>query len=113
MKVGIGAGNPVGGTPPMEKPVAWRTASASALPMSTPVTAARRSGSSRFAPETSARTGAPPARNTSDFTICPTLVPTASAASCAVRVEVGNSWMRAARPAAERAAWTRSGAEVF
>ena len=46
--------------------------------------------------------------NTSDLTICPTLVPTAAAASTAVRAESGVSTIVQSSPDARRALRTRS-----
>ena len=96
----------------MANPVASRTAFASAFRIAAPVRDSRRARSTRFVPETSARTGTRPAKKRSDFTIWPTWTPIESAASCAVRVEVANSSMRAAMPAVLSAARTRSGAEI-
>ncbi len=85
----------------MAYPVASRTASAPAFKTGRPASAASRARSSRFEPDTSAKIGRPAAMKTSDLTIWLTVVPTAAAASTAVRVEAGNSSTgRSSSPAA-------------
>src|SRR5499427_11152556 len=52
-------------------------------------------------------TGAPSTVNTSDFAICPTPTPTASAACCEVRASTDSSTTLRSRPSAVSAAWKR------
>ena len=53
---------PTGGTPPMAKPVASRTKSASARTIGSPISAATFFSSTRFAPEATTSTGPPALR---------------------------------------------------
>src|SRR4029079_4133556 len=64
--------------------------------------------SPRRSPGTSATTARPSQTKTSDLTIWASSHPTASAASWAVCVPSGNSWMRASAPDSRRYAETRS-----
>src|SRR5438876_4540255 len=106
MKTVSGRAWPMGGTPPMPNPVASRTSSVLARRTGRPRCAARRSVSRRFAPETSARSGSWPAMKTSDLTMRPTVVPTATAACSAVRVLSAHSLTVVGTPAAARAVAT-------
>ena len=65
-------------------------------------------GSPRRSPGTRATTGRSSQMRTSDFTIWSRSQPTAAAASCAVGVPSGNSWMRASAPDSRRKEDTRS-----
>ena len=81
---------PTGATPPMAKPVAARTKSASALAMGSPTAAASLPISTRRAPEDITRIGvslAPP-RKTSELAIWPTSQPRNSAASSRCREQL-------------------------
>ena len=99
-----------GGTPPMAKPVRLRTNSASALPTGSCRAAARRSRSTRFAPEDITRTARSLAfaRNTRELAICATEQPRKSDAACAVRAAPGSSTIPVATPARSSTERTRS-----
>ena len=89
---------PTGGTPPMAKPVASRTKSASARAIGSPTAAAAFFSSTRSTPEAMTSTARPlvPPRKISDLAISATSQPIAAAASAAVRVLASNSstWNR-------------------
>ncbi len=84
---------PTGGTPPIAKPVASRTKSASARAIGSPIAAAAFFSSTRSTPEAMIKTARPlvAPRKISDFAICATSQPIAAAASAAVRVLASNS----------------------
>ena len=104
---------PMGGMPPMVKPVSSRASFALARRTSgSPVTAARRARSTRLGPDTRHRMGssAPPsagATKTSDFTICPSSASTAPAASPAVCVDSVNTRTSRVTPLRAAASTTR------
>ena len=104
---------PIGGMPPIVKPVSSRASFAFARRTSgSPVTAASRARSTRFGPDTRQRTGssapsASGATNTSDFTIWPSSAPTAAAASSAVCVDSLNTWTSSVTPFRAAASTTR------
>jgi hypothetical protein len=84
---------PTGGTPPIVKPVAARTNSASARPIGSPTTLSTSFSSTRLTPDATMSTERllRTVRNMSDFAICGTVQPIADAASAAVRVLASNS----------------------
>jgi hypothetical protein len=86
------------------------TVSASARRTLPPASIASFRSSTRLTPEAMTMTGAPSMVKTSDFAICPTPTPTASAACWEVRASTGSS--STARPSqmASSAAWTRAAA---
>src|SRR5690606_15499215 len=105
---------PSGATPPMAKPVAWRTRSASARFGAAGNPSARPSASRSQcrSPATSAMTARfspfrPSEANASDFTMAPTSQPSASAACCAVRTASPRAITRSSAPKGASAARTR------
>lgn len=84
---------PIGGMPPMAKPVCWRTKSASDLSIGSPPNCSTFFSSTRFLPLAMIQMGLPvflPLK-IKLLAICPTSQPIASVASCAVRVSCLNS----------------------
>ena len=114
MTTRIGRLWPIGGMPPIEKPVSSFASRAVARRMSAaPVIAASRARSTRFGPETRQRIGSSSpwsagATKTSDLTIWPSSAPTAAAASSAVWVDASKTRMSRVTPfraAASRTRW--------
>ncbi len=92
-----------GATAPGAKPVACSTsAGRAARAVAAPTALLTFSTSARRSPGTSTSTGRPSQRTTSDFTICPSEQPTASAASAALCALCASSSSRASAPAARR-----------
>src|SRR3989442_5677251 len=112
MKISSGISWAMGATPPMVKPVARLTVSASARRAGPPARIVSFSSSTRLAPEAITRTGRSWTMKTSDLAMLPTATPSASAACWEVRAERSSSMTRRWRPSASSAAWTRS-AGVF
>ncbi len=112
MTTRVGRAWPIGGMPPMEKPVSSLASRAVARRTSdAPVTAARRARSTRFGPETRATIGSGPSSpsvtKTSDFTIWPRSAPTAAAASAAVWVDSSKTVTSMVTPLRAAASVTR------
>ena len=108
-----GRAKPIGGMPPMTKPVRSLASRAVARRMSgSPVTAASRATSTRFGPDTRQTIGSssPSSRGatkTSDLTIWPSSAPTAAAASSAVWVDSSKATTSRVTPLRAAASRTR------
>src|SRR5712692_1128476 len=107
MKTSSGISCAMGATPPMVKPVARLTVSASARRAGPPARIVSLSSSTRLAPEAITRTGRSCTVKTSDLAMLPTATPSASAACWEVCAERSSSMTRRWRPRASSAAWTR------
>ena len=93
MMMSTGSECPIGGTPPMAKPVRSRTKPALARSIASPrwVAMIDFTCSGSFRSDDYHGSIADVARNTNDFAICPTVQPIAAAASAAERVDASNS----------------------
>ena len=106
---------PKGGIPPIANPVAVRTKAALGRSIASPTASATWASLTRLAPETRKSNGRPLSTplKTRDLTISPTEQPQATAASSAVRVELGIVWIVTDKPKDLAASRTRRAGPVI
>src|SRR3954451_11654333 len=98
---------PIGGTPPIGKPVAARTSSLDAIRPSAQSSASQTlSESMRWRPEATTMIGSPSITNRIDFAIWPSSTPSAAAACATVAVEFSSVFSSMSSPSSRAASLT-------